>query len=165
MKNLQQGFIGIAIVIIAALAIGGVAYYHHKSTQEVKIQTDNMIVVDPTQQTNDDQKPAPVKKPVVLSFEAKARAAAQAGECGKYGTIGTALRQDEQNEYVLFTIDSGSKTVGSCAVDMYQRTTVEAIIISACVPGQENCHSTGALPPPRKVYANIPVAPLPSSTQ
>ncbi len=162
MKNIQQGFIGIVLIIVAALAIGGGVYYQHKNKVEVKQQVDTSVVVNDEQKTVEEQKPAPAKKPVVLSFEAKARAAAKAGECGKKGTIGAATNVQEEYEYALFTID-GSTTANYCAVDLYAGTITAINSRPLCDANGENCHGTGLMLTPKKLYESIPVAPDPST--
>lgn len=164
MKHTQQGFIGIALVIIAALAIGGGVYYRHQYSvrlqeeiaerQTQAIEVDTQTIVKPT--------PAPTKKPVALTFEAKARAAAQKGECGKSGTIGTATKVQEEYEYALFTIEN-SATVNYCSVDIYAGTVTALSTRPLCDTNGQNCHGTGALPTPRKLYESFQQAPEPAT--
>lgn len=163
----QKGFIVPIvpiILIIGALAVGGgVYYYKHKTTTSVEVNnTENMEVQNDTNTQEEQEVKVEKKKPEAVSFEVKARTAAQVGECGTYGKIGATIEMQQQYEYARFEINSGTENIGQCAVDMYQKTTVQALIPN-CKDGQQNCFGTGLIPTPRKLYESIPVAPDPST--
>lgn len=164
MKHTQHGFIvPLVLIIVAALAIGGGMYYRHQYRQQVQqdiVQRQDGTDIDHSKDT--PVPPTPTKKQVVLSFEAKARAAAQKGECGKHGTIGAATKIQEEYEYAIFTINTSTGT-SYCAVDLYAGTTTTFGGGPVCDAGGKNCQGTGLIPTPRKLYESIPVAPDPST--
>jgi len=133
MKQTQQGFMGIVAVIIVALAIGGGVYYQQTVKQQARIDTTADVEIQKDVAKQEDQKITPTKKPIILSFEAKARAAAETSECSTWGTIGAATKLDERNQYALFAIDNSKipSTRNTCVVDLYAGTIEAPIVITS----------------------------------
>lgn len=168
MEKLQKGFIlPLLLIIVASIGVGGGIYYHQKKAAKVVPETPALTPQPPSvkdQKYTNGSKRRAIKHPVALSFEAKAREAAQAGECGKQGSIGSAVKVQEQYEYALFNINNSS-SVDLCSVDLYAKTVIALSTKPICDSNGENCHGTGLLPIPKKQYKTIPSAPDPSTLQ